>query len=158
LFVLAAVGGVILAGSRSAAQEARQPGGSMPGHQLVVYSDLAIFLGPGKEENCTLRNRYRRGEPVGWRADAIDPSGNRIDKDSELIVHLSYAGKTQDIKMRWRATANQPERQFWVAKWIVPDDAPTGIVRYTITAKDKDGRTGLFKPFEVDASQLTIIQ
>jgi hypothetical protein len=155
-----AVAGLVLAGSRgSAAQEAQKtPGGSMPGHELVVYGDLAIFLGPGKPENCTLRSRYKVGEPVGFRADAIDRTGSRIDKDSELIVHLSYAGKTQDLKMRWRATQQQPERQFWVAKWIVPEDAPTGVVRYTITAKDKNGRTGLFKPFEVDASQITIIQ
>ena len=44
-----------------------------------------------------------------------------------------------------------------MAKWIVPDDAPTGIVRYTVTAKDPQGRTGEFKPFDVEASQITIV-
>ena len=29
--------------------------------------------------------------------------------------------------------AAQPERQFWVAKFVVPPDAPTGIIRYTVT-------------------------
>jgi hypothetical protein len=140
------------------AAQPRTPGGSMPGHELVVYGDLAIFLGPGKPENCTLRNRYKRGEPVGFRIDALDLKGSRIAKDSELVVHLDYAGRKEDIKMRWRANATQPEREFWVAKWMVPADAPTGIVRYTVTAKDTHGRTGLFKPFEVDASQLTIVE
>ena len=60
--------------------------------------------------------------------------------------------------MRDRQTANQPEREFWVAKWIVPKDASLGVVRYTITAKDPQGRTGEFKPFEVAASQITIIE
>ena len=32
-----------------------------------------------------------------------------------------------------------------------------GVVRYTVTAKDTQGRTGEFKPFEVQASQLTIV-
>jgi hypothetical protein len=32
-----------------------------------------------------------------------------------------------------------------------PADAPTGIVRFTVTAKDKYGRTGEFKPFDVEA-------
>jgi len=144
--------------TQAQAATARTPGGSMPGHELILYGDLSIFLGPGKPENCALRSRYKRGEPVGFRVDALDLKGQRIEKDSELVVHMEYAGRTQDIKMRWRATATQPEREFWVAKWIVPADAPTGIVRYTVTAKDKHGRTGLFKPFEVDASQLTIVE
>ena len=42
-------------------------------------------------------------------------------------------------------------------KWVVPDDAPIGIVRYTVTAKDSQGRTGEWKPFEVETSQLTIV-
>lgn len=60
--------------------------------------------------------------------------------------------------MRDRQTEQQPEREFWVVKWIVPADATTGIVRYTVTAKDSQGRTGEFKPFDVEASQLTIVE
>ena len=41
---------------------------------------------------------------------------------------------------------------------MVPDDAPLGVVRYTVTATDPQGRTGEFKPFEVMASQVTIIE
>ena len=166
LFALVIVSALVLASARGwAAQTAPQaaaakaPGGNIPGHELVVFGDLAIFWGPGKPENCTLKNRYKRGEPVGFRASAIDPkTGNHIEPGAELVVHLEYAGHTQDVKMRWRATAREPEREFWVAKWMVPADASTGIVRYSMTAKDKSGRTGEFKPFEVEASQLTIIE
>jgi len=59
--------------------------------------------------------------------------------------------------MRWRANDKNPTYQFWVAKWIVPNDAPTGIVHFTVTAKDKYGRTGEYTPFDVEASQLTIV-
>ena len=163
LFVLVGVVGLVLTGTQGSAQEAKPaaalvPGGSMPGNQLVVYADNAVFWGPSNPENCALRSRYKHGEPVGFRADAIDFKGNRIAQESELIVHLSYAGRTEDLKMRFRATANQPERQFWVAKWVVPMDAAPGIVRYSVTAKDKLGRTGEFRPYEVDASQLTIVE
>ena len=93
------------------------------------------------------------------RISAIDPeTGRHIEPEAEIIVHLSYNGSTRDIKARWRATATQPEREFWVAKWIVPDDAPVGMVRYSVTAKDKTGRTGEFRPYEVDASQITIVE
>jgi hypothetical protein len=32
-----------------------------------------------------------------------------------------------------------------------------GIIRYTVTARDPQGRTGEFKPFDVDSSQITIV-
>lgn len=127
--------------------------------KLILRGDMAIFLGPNKPDNCTLKNVYHRGDPVGWRIEAIDPeTGAHVEPEAKLVVHLNYNGKVRDIPMRWRATEAQPERQFWVAKWLVPDDAPPGIVRFSVTATDKYGRTGEYKPFDVDASQLTIIQ
>jgi hypothetical protein len=123
---------------------------------LVVYGDVVYFYPPGNARNCILNSQFKRGEPVGFRMTTRDPDGKR-DRTAQLVVHLSYAGKTIDIPMRDRQTAAQPEREFWVAKWIVPDDAPTGIVRYSVTAKDTQGRAGEFKPFDVQASQITIV-
>ena len=98
------------------------------------------------------------GQAPRGNVAALDPKTGMRDRNTKLVVHLSYAGKTIDLPMRDRQTAQQPEREFWVAKWIVPDDAPLGIVRYTITAKDPHGRTGEFKPFDVVASQITIVE
>jgi len=128
------------------------------GDRLVLSGDLAYFFGPGKPLNCTLNNRYKRGDPVGFRMTAIDPATGKRDRATQLVVHLQYAGKTLDLPMRDRQTAQQPEREFWVLKWIVPADAPPGIVRYSVTAKDPQGRTGEWKPFDVEASQLTIVE
>jgi hypothetical protein len=89
---------------------------------------------------------------------AMNPQTGKRDRATELVVHLNYGGKTVDVPMRDRQTEQQPERDFWVAKWVVPDDATTGVVRYTVTAKDPQGRTGEFKPFDVEASQITIVQ
>lgn len=126
--------------------------------RLTVYGDLVYFFGPGKPLNCTMSNRYKRGDPVGFRATAINPATGTRDKATQLVVHLTYGGRTIDIPMRDRQTVKEPEREFWVAKWIVPEDASPGIVRYTITAKDPQGRTGEFRPFEVLASQITIVE
>ena len=126
--------------------------------KLIVYGDMAMFQPPGHPENCLLRNRFKRGEPVGFRMFVADPSTGNREESAQLVVHLSVAGKTVDVPMRYRATEKQPERTFWVAKWVVPADTPVGIVRYTVTASDKYGRTGEFKPFEVQASQLTIVE
>ena len=126
--------------------------------RLVLSGDLVYFYPPGNARNCILNNRFKRGEPVGFRMTAINPVTGKRDRSTELVVHLNYAGKTLDLPMRDRQTQQQPEREFWVLKWIVPEDAPTGIVRYTVTAKDSQGRTGEWKPFEVVASQLTIVE
>lgn len=149
--VVAGLGMVILASASLSGQN------GSAGH-LTVYGDLVYFFGPGKPLNCTMSNRYKKGDPVGFRATAINPATGTRDKATQLVVHLTYGGKTIDIPMRDRQTAKEPEREFWVAKWIVPEDAPLGIVRYTITAKDAQGRTGEFKPFEVQASQITIVE
>src|SRR5215510_2859200 len=128
------------------------------GERLILSGDLAYFFGPGRPLNCTLNNRYKRGEPVGFRMTAINPATGKRDRATQLVVHLNYFGKTIDLPMRDRQTEQQPERDFFVVKWIVPDDAPMGIVRYSVTAVDPHGRTGEWKPFDVEASQLTIVE
>ena len=131
--------------------------GQSAGDRLMVFGDIASFYPPGHPRNCLLNNQFKRGEPVGFRMNALNPATGKRDRATELVVHLTYAGRTIDLPMRDRQTDRQPEREFWVAKWIVPDDAPMGIVRFTVTAKDPQGRTGEFTPFEVQASQLAII-
>lgn len=125
--------------------------------KLIVYGDIALFQPPGHPENCILRNRFKRGEPVGFRMFVADPSTGKREESAQLVVHLNVAGKVVDIPMRYRATEKQPEREFWVAKWVVPQETATGIIRFSVTATDKYGRSGEFKPFEVQASQLTIV-
>ena len=133
-------------------------GQGQAGGKLVVYGDTTYFFGGGQPRNCFLSNQYKRGEPVGFRMTAINPETGTRDRTTQLVVHLSYGGKTIDLPMRDRQTEQQPERAFFVLKWVVPEDAPLGVVRYTVTAKDAQGRTGEFKPFEVAASQLTIVE
>ena len=158
---LAALAAVLLAVAASqqssiASQSAPAPPAQGQG-KLIVYGDMALFQPPGHPENCILRNRFKRGEPVGWRMFVADPSTGKREESAQLVVHLNVSGKTVDVPMRYRATAAQPEREFWVAKWIVPQDAPVGIIRlHPVTATDSCGRSGEFRPFEVQASQLTI--
>lgn len=126
--------------------------------RLVVYGDTTYFFGLGIPRSCALSSQFKRGEPIGFRMTAIDPLTGARDRASTLVVHLTYGGRTIDIPMRDRQSDQQPERTFWVAKWVVPDDAPVGVLRYTVTARDSKGRTGEFKPFEVQTSQITIVE
>ena len=94
---------------------------------------------------------------LGGRADVEMPLDDRLTVllgDSRPLTNFRSCRTVFEN----HATAQQPERQFWVAKWVVPQDTPVGIVRFTVTASDKYGRTGEFKPFEVQASQVTIVE
>ena len=73
---------------------------------------MALFQPPGHPDNCILRNRFKRGEPVGFRMFVADPSTQKREESAQLVVHVNVAGKTVDIPMRYRATAAQPEREF----------------------------------------------
>jgi hypothetical protein len=142
--------------SVAAFQAPASPAGQV---KLIVFGDVTLFLGkPGLAGNCALQSRFKRGDPVGFRMTAIDPATGQRETSAQFVVHLTYGGMTQDLPMRYRGTVKQPEREFWIAKWVVPDTAPIGIVRYTVTATDKYGRTGEFKPFVVEDSQVTIVE
>jgi hypothetical protein len=149
----------VFAGTHSRATAQSAPASPPAGQgTLIVYGDITLFQPPPHPENCVLRNRFKRGDPVGFRMFVTDPSTGRREESAQLVVHVTSGGRTVDIPMRYRATEKQPERQFWVAKWVVPPDAPVGIVAFSVTATDKYGRRGEFKPFEVRASQLTIVE
>ena len=133
-------------------------GQSAGGEKLFLRGDTVLFLGLGVPRSCSQFSHYKRGDRIGFRFTANNPATGRRDRATQIVVHLTYGGKTIDLPMRDRQTDKQPERDFWIAEWKVPDDAPTGILRYTVTAKDSQGRTGEYKPFDVDPSQLTIIE
>lgn len=128
------------------------------GNRLVVYGDVAYFFARGQPRSCVLTSQFKRGEPMGFRMTALDPMTGERDRATQVVVHLTVGGTTIDIPMRDRQNEKQPELAFWVAKWVVPADAPLGVVRYTVTAKDSKGRTGEFKPFAVESSQITIVE
>jgi hypothetical protein len=125
---------------------------------LVVYGDTVFFIAPGAPKSCTLSSEFKKGDNIGFRMTAINPATGKRDRATEMVVHLTVGGKTIDLPMRDRQNDRQPEREFWIAKWTVPDDAPTGILRYTVTAKDPQGRMGEYKPFDVEPSQLRIVE
>jgi hypothetical protein len=148
------LGAVIAAGSIVYGQAQTSSGGN---GRLTVYGDTVFFIGPGIPASCSHSSQFKHGDNIGFRMTAINPETGKRDRATQLVVHITYGGKTIDLPMHDRQNDRQPEREFWILKWPVPDDAPTGIVRYTVTAKDPQGRTGEYKPFDVNESQITIV-
>ncbi len=151
---LAIVPVVVLAtllGSPAAGQDAS-------GDKLFLRGETVLFLGNGIPHSCALNSYFKRGDRIGFRFTAINPATGTRDRATQLVVHVNYRGQTIDLPMRDRQNVKQPERDFWIAEWKVPDDAMTGIINYTVTARDPQGRTGEFKPFEVESSQITVVE
>ena len=50
-----------------------------------------------------------------------------------------------------------PTDWFWSGGWVIGDKIPTGSFTYKVVATDMDGKTHSWSPFNVAASQLTIV-
>lgn len=131
--------------------------------KLILYGDLTLFgtVGP---DVCTMRNRFKRGEGVGFRLTAIDGRTGEVESSAEVVIHITYAGKTVDVPARYRGH-DDPKGPYgaipylWTARWNVPADGPIGIVRFRATAKDNNGRTSEWTVFQNSRlAQLTIVE
>jgi len=136
-----------------------------PSGKLVIWGDLASFDVPGTlPTHCILTNRFKHGQRLGIRMTAIDGGSGEVKNTAVLTAHLSYAGGTIDVPMRWRGVGGFPAAEYprqpsemWTGVWVVPADAPIGVMKYTVTAVDRFGRTATFSPFINAVSQLTIV-
>jgi hypothetical protein len=136
-----------------------------PSGKLVIWGDTADFTRPGPVLRCYATSRFKRGQRAGFRMTAIDGGTGEVENSTEMVIHVTHAGKTIDLPMRWRGKDSYPADEYihapsemWTGVWEVPMDAAVGTVSYTITAKDKFGRTASFTPFPNHLSQLTIVE
>lgn len=150
--------------------EPPKPRAGHPSGKLILWGDVTLFVGPGQPDNCVQTNRYKRGQRIGFRMAAIDGGTGEPENTAVLTAHLKVGGRTIDVPMRFRGSDDpsasgpqppgytRPITNLWTGWWRVPDDAPTGVLTYTVTATDRFGRTAKFEPFSYDTSQLTIVQ
>ena len=152
-------------GGRGAPPPPPEPQPGHPSGKLVIWGDLGDMSRPGTPLRCFNTNRFKRGQRAGFRMTAVDGGTGEVENTAEMVVHLNYAGKTIDIPMRWRGVGGFPAAEYprqpsemWTGVWEVPADAMVGIFDYTVTAKDRFGRTATFRPFPNHLSQFTIVE
>ncbi len=160
------------AGGRGAPPPPPAPQAGHPSGKLVIWGDTAVFDGRLNPENCILESRFKRGMRLGFRMTAIDGGTGETENTAVITGHLTYTSRTKgkltvDIPMRWRGGAgpNAPAPagylrvplELWTGFWVVPEDAETGMISYTMTATDMFGRTASFKTFPDVGSQTYIV-
>ncbi len=141
-----------------------------PGHgtgKLIIWGDTALFDTPANPINCILMSRFKRGMRMGFRMTAIDGGTGETEQTATITAHVSYNGRTVDEPMRYRGEAGpnvpaprgyvRPPTELWTGFWVVPQDATTGMISYTMTAIDAFGRTASFRVFPDSGSQTYIV-
>ena len=96
-----------------------------PVGQLVLFADTAVFADPASPENCTLRNRFKAGDNVGFRLYAVDGGTNKPEESATVVVHITSGGKKYDLPALYRAVPHKNEKGvdmpirpgMWTAKW-----------------------------------------
>ncbi len=129
---------------------------------LIIMSDIVqgsknVPKDQQAQRSCVLSSRYPRNAQMVFRARIYDPSTGDLMDDTALAsvqVHLAN-GVTVDMKYG-KHPKTPPNESYWTGSWVIPKDQATGSLSYTIVATDKQGRTGEFKPFGIQASLPTI--
>jgi hypothetical protein len=164
IVVLATLG--IFLGMLATLPVAAQESAPKPAGQLILFADTAVFAQPTNPDNCTMRNRFKRGDFVGFRLYAVDGGTDKPEESAQVVVHITSGGKTYDLPAKYRAIPQKSEigrdmpirPGMWTAKWTVPQDAPTGTLHYSATASDKYGRKAEWTPKGGEPSWVTIVQ
>jgi hypothetical protein len=157
--------GALVAGCQ--ATPAAQPQAAAPAqaglNKLFLSADMVqgsknIPADQKESRSCVLENRFMRNSEMVWRVRVADPAtGEYLDDKGLTSVQVKLAnGQTFDAKYGFHPK-DPPGDGFWTTSWVIPKDAPTGSMQYTIVATDAKGRTGEYKPYNVQSSLPTIL-
>lgn len=123
------------------------------GQQLILQADIV-------GEGCMLQNAYLNdGEAKAtFRVRVYDPiTGEQLDDEALDTVTVAL-GDGQTFELRWGPHPPDTENDFfWTYGWEIFAGYPAGNVTYEISATATDGRTGVFEPFNVFPSLLTVM-
>jgi hypothetical protein len=123
-----------------------------------MFFEGDMVNGQGSGPSCVLQNQFKQGQTVVWRVRILDQTGKRLNnKDvKSLIVELPDG---QKFSMRYGPhPRGKTDDYFWASSWKVPINYPTGTFSYKVVATGLDGQTHDWAPFNVDSSELTIIE
>jgi len=107
-------------------------------------------------QSCVQLNRFAKNEQIVFRVRVIDPmTGKELDNTVvESVVIKFKTGQQLDPMKYGPHPKDPPNEAFWTQSFVIPEDFPVGSLDFTVTATDKEGRTGTFVPLHFAASAL----
>ena len=109
---------------------------------------------------CVQTNVFKHGEEVVWRAKVLDVSTgedagengkNPTALEERGVKVTAYLENGMSFPLRYgkhpgRAQPSDPVAWFWATGWKIPDDFPTGRLKWWIVVTDKTGAFVRFDP------------
>ena len=134
-----------------------------PSGNLVVLTDFVLGgagLAP-EVPSCVQLSQFSQGTAIIIRTRVLDGATGQELSDADLSsVQVTLDGGIV-LNERYGGHPGGPGAtvtdHFWSAAWRIPADYPTGAVQVAVTATANDGRTAAWMPFNVAASDLTVI-
>jgi hypothetical protein len=117
---------------------------------LFVNADTVSIVATS---DCHVLNIFPQGAGVLFRIKVFTgATGNTMTTKSLKSVFVTVAGKKFPA-----AYGTHKTDKFWSVVWTIPKTQPLGVVPYTITAMADSGAVGHYVPFNVTASDLTVV-
>lgn len=115
---------------------------------------------------CVQTNVFKHGEEVVWRVKVLDVSSgddpgdngkNPAALEERGIKVTAYLENGMSFPLRYgkhpgRAAATDPVAWFWATGWKIPDDFPTGRLKWWLVVTDKTGAFVRFDPIGFGAN------
>ncbi|MCC6382180.1 MAG: hypothetical protein IT304_06700 [Dehalococcoidia bacterium] len=107
-------------------------------------------------QSCVQANQFAKNEQIVFRIRVYDPATGKLldDKAVDKIVVAFKNGQTLDPAKYGAHPKTEPNEYFWTQSFVIPETFPTGTIDFTVTATDKEGRTGAFTPIHFAATAL----
>jgi hypothetical protein len=149
---------VLGCGHVAAAQEAQK---------MFIEGDIVRGNTPNGNTGpvCVLANQFKRKENVIFRIRVRNITGQPLDDKNirSIVVELSDGKKypaeyraRPPVAVRAALGLTGPIDYFWSAAWLIPQDYPTGSLRYRVVATDVQGNTQDWTPFN-DLRSLPVV-
>ena len=146
----AAVGGIAFSSMAITNFEAA----AQNGQDYVIVAEVVKGSSGAVGKPCDLTSTFKKGEQIVWHAVVfsgqtgakINDHGEIQDRGLKLQVELEN-GETIDMHHSEHPPDGSPKIYYWGGSWKISPGASTGNMTYSITAEDKEGRTGRLEMF-----------
>jgi len=133
-------------------------GSAFAQEKLFFEGDMVVSPPEGSAaQHCVLSSQYKHQDKVVFRARVLNQNGDPVtDNDLKSLVVVLSSGEEFPMAYSGHPHDN-PVDNFWTAGWTIPDDYPAGSLTYKIVATTPQGESQSWAPFNVAASQLTVV-